>query len=528
MSSQPAVPAAFAHLTNLAADETGTFVVYATDDYFAPKENLVRGDAPVWKEGEYTDRGKWMDGWESMRKREPGHDHAILRLGVPGEIHGLLCDTTHFKGNAPQAVSIEICEAPYTITAADLHALPLVASEEAQAKLGGRAWREVLPKTDVRADFPNELKLASPSGRATHVRFHIYPDGGVGRLRVYGVAKPEPRTFWQPASIDLVAIENGGTIAAVSDQFFGPPSNLLLPGRGVNMGDGWETKRRRSPGSDWCVLKLARRAVVERIEIDTHFFKGNAPQAALVECLDEETLGSAELEARLRAPTGWDVMLEESPLVQHKRHLLEPARPRPVTHLRVHIFPHGGVNRMRVYGHAVDTPEERTRISVLSAMKSDELVTLMLSFCGSSKWADAMAAGRPFASARSLFAAADAAFWSLGTDDFLEAFRAHPRIGEQKKAESATAKSAEWSRGEQSGVAGAEADVVTRLSEGNARYFEKFGFIFICFATGRSASQMLRLLDSRLENTREQEIENAAREQLRITRLRIEKWLLGR
>jgi allantoicase len=139
----------------------------------------------------------------------------------------------------------------------------------------------------VKPDFQNVLKAKTASSRVTHVRLHIYPDGGVARLRVYGVVEAEPRTFWRRV-VDLAAVENGGTIAAVSDQFFGPPSNLLLPGRGVNMGDGWETKRRRTPGSDWCVIRLARRGVVERIELDTHFFKGNAPQATLIEALDEE------------------------------------------------------------------------------------------------------------------------------------------------------------------------------------------------------------------------------------------------
>ena len=151
----------------------------------------------------------------------------------------------------------------------------MAGSAAEQAAAGGAAWLQVLGQTDVRADFPNVLALPAATPRATHVRLRIFPDGGVARLRVYGRAIAEPRTFWQPGSIDLVALEHGGGVAAVSDQFFGPPSNLLLPGRGVNMGDGWETKRRRTPGSDWCVLRLGRRGVVQRVEIDTHFFKGN-------------------------------------------------------------------------------------------------------------------------------------------------------------------------------------------------------------------------------------------------------------
>ncbi len=510
MSSHQPVPAAFAHLTDLSSDLTGTFVLYATDDYFAEKENLLKPHAPEWREGAYTDKGKWMDGWESQRKRGEGHDFAILRLGSPGSIEGVFCDTTHFKGNAPQEVSLEIAELSDT------------ASDFSQVE-----WREVLPRTAVKPDFPNELVLSAPSARATHVRFHIYPDGGVGRLRLYGRVHATPRTFWQPGSIDLAAIGNGGSVAAVSDQFFGPPSNLLLPGRGVNMGDGWETKRRRTPGSDWCVIKLARRAVVERVELDTHFFKGNAPQATLIEALDEEAIGSAEVERRLRAPDGWQTFLERTPLVQHRCHQLEPARRQPVTHLRVHIFPHGGVNRMRVIGHALDTPSERAALGELATMDAAKARELFQSFCGQKAFSEKLAAARPFASVRAFFAAIDELFWQSSEAELCEAFAAHPRIGEQKAAASQTAQSAAWSRGEQAQVPGSDAEVLARLAELNQRYFEKFGFIFIVCATGKSAREMLLIAESRVDNPRHTEIDNAAREQLRITRLRAEKWLLS-
>ena len=503
MSHNQPIPEPFAHLTDLSSDLTGTFVHYATDDYFAEKENLLKPNPPEWREGAYTDRGKWMDGWESQRKRTPGHDHCIIRLGTPGSIEGILCDTTHFKGNAPQEVSLEIAELPDT-----------------KADFGDVEWREVIARTQVKPDFPNLLHLVTPSPRATHVRFHIYPDGGVGRLRVYGRVIPTPRLFWQPGSIDLAAIGNGGTIAAVSDQFFGPPSNLLLPGRGVNMGDGWETKRRRTPGSDWCVIKLARRSVVERVELDTHFFKGNAPQATLIEAIDSETLTETEA----RGQEGWHVWLEKTPLVQHRAHQLEPARRIPATHLRVHIFPHGGVNRMRVFGHALDTLAERTALRSLDSMDEVAAKDLFLSFCGSHGFASRLLSKRPFASVRELFERVDESFWASSEADLLEAFAAHPRIGDQAPAPHQTAQSASWSKGEQAQVEREAADVLARLKQINDAYFEKHGFIFIVFASGRSAREMLAIAEERVENERATEIENAAREQLRITRLRLEKW----
>jgi len=500
----PSAPPELKDLVDLASDSLGAFALFATDDYFAEVENLLKPTPAEWIEGKYTDKGKWMDGWESQRRRVPGHDWAVIRLGVPGFVHGIVADTTHFKGNAPQEVALEGIDAPDTSTAAELEA--------------SHGWQEVLPRTAVKPDFPNVLKLKEPSSRVTHVRLRIFPDGGVARLRVYGVVDPAPRTFWRQGSVDLGAVENGGTVVEVSDQFFGPPSNLLLPGRGVNMGDGWETKRRRTPGSDWAVIRLGRRGVLDRIELDTHFFKGNAPQAVLIECLDEEEIGAKELAARLRAPKGWDVLVTKSPLVQHRRHPLEPQRPKPVTHLRVHIFPHGGVNRLRLYGHALDTPAERERLDELNAMDDREVAKLLQSFCGSKRWAARLWEKRPYLSVRELFRLADDVWWSLEQSDWLEAFAAHPRIG-AKKAPKRESK-------EQSGMAAADAETKKRLAKLNDEYFKKNGFIFIVFASGKSAAQLLEHAEERVKNSKKVEIENAAAEQAKITRLRLEKWML--
>ena len=515
MAERPAVPEAFASLVDLAAELTGGFVLFATDDFFAGKENLLRAAAPVFLPDEYTDKGKWMDGWESQRRRTPGHDHAVIRLGLPGRVHGFVIDTTHFKGNAPEACSVDVLEAdPY---------LPL------DKVLSHPAWRELVPRTNVRPDFPNVVMAPSPSGRVTHVRLHQYPDGGVARLRVYGEVLPEPRTFWRPGSLDLGAVENGGTIAAVSDQFFGPPSNLLLPGRGVNMGDGWETKRRRTPGSDWCVVKLGRRGVLDVLEVHTHFFKGNAPQHVFVEALDEATLGEARVAALLRSSeTGrgaWEPFVDKHPLEQHRRHELEPTRRVPVTHLRVHIFPHGGVNRMRFYGRALDTEAERAKLAALHGLSDDEARTLFLSLCGARAFADQLLAARPFRSVRALFGVMEEAFWSLGEAALLEAYAAHPRLGTPKRPATQTDESARWSAREQAGTTGASDDVLDALAAKNELYFQKHGFIFICFATGKSADDMLAALEERLPRSTPDEIATAAREQWKITKRRLEVWL---
>lgn len=506
-TSRQKPPADFAHLVNLADDATGTFVLWASDEYFAEKENLVRPDAPRFDPDAYTDRGKRMDGWESQRKRGPGHDTCIIRLGTPGVVHGVVVDTTHFRGNAPTHVLIEGIEAPHTATADEL--------------LARTDWRPILEQTPVKPNMENLIHLSAPSSRATHIRLHIFPDGGVARLRVFGVVVPDDRVFWRNGVIDLAAVENGGTIAAVSDEFFGPPSNLLLPGRGVNMGDGWETARRRTPGSDWCVIKLARRGVVERIELDTHFFKGNAPQAVVVEAIDDD----APTTERLRSLGTWPVLLHRTPLVQHRRHVLEPERPMAATHLRVHIFPHGGVNRLRVFGHALDTVSEAAALARFNGLDADRVHETLLSSCGSTAWAKKMAALRPFKSVRSLLKNAERVWWGLDHEAWREAFAAHPKIGERKAAATATAQSATWSADEQAGVADAEASISERLAALNTRYEEVHGFIYIVCASGRSASELLAILEDRIDSPTPVEFDRAAREQIQITRLRLEKWL---
>jgi allantoicase len=319
----------------------------------------------------------------------------------------------------------------------------------------------------------------------------------------------------------LAAIENGGRVVEVSDQFFGPPSNMLLPGRGVHMGDGWETLRRRTPGSDWAVISLARRGIVDRIELDTHFFKGNAPQAVVIEALDELRLGANELMARLRTPKGWNVLLGKTSLVQHHRHQFTPDRPQEVTHVRVHIFPHGGVNRLRLYGNAVDTPSEQELLVRVNQLSERDSARFFEKLCGSKAFAQTATELRPYSSVRQLFHSAEQIWWNLQTQDWLEAFAAHPRIGGGKGK-----KAGSTEKREQAGVNQAGLQTKKRLSQLNDEYFKKHGFIFIIFASGKSAQTMLESLEERVKNPKRVEIENAAAEQARITRKRLEQWLL--
>jgi allantoicase len=304
---------------DLASERLGGAAVAANDEFFAPKENLVKVSKPVFLEDEYTDRGKWMDGWETRRRREPGHDWCVVRLGLPGVICGVDVNTAFFRGNFPESCSMEASE-----------------GEEGP-------WTEILPKSPLRGDAENLFPVET-NGHFTHVKLHIYPDGGVARLRVYGRVAPDPERFSRGKEIDLAALENGALVAASSDMFFGARHNLILPGPPRGMHDGWETRRRRGPGHDWAIVQLGVPGTIHRIEVDTAWFKGNAPEACSVEVLEAGDPSSAAAD--------WREVLPETPLRPDALHRFEEevrAGP-PATHARLNIFPDGGVARLRLFG----------------------------------------------------------------------------------------------------------------------------------------------------------------------------------
>jgi allantoicase len=325
----------FRQLVDLASERFGGVVLAANDDFFAPKENLLREEPPIFREGEYTERGKWMDGWETRRRREPGHDWALVRLGLAGELRGVVVDTAHFKGNFPESCSIEACEA---------------AGRPDVAQLTGshRPWTEVLTRTPLQGDCENAFTVRT-EGRTTHLRLNIFPDGGVARLRVFGVVAPDwERLARAGGLVDLASIENGGLVVAASDMFFGSRHNLILPGRGRDMSDGWETRRRRGSGHDWAVVRLGREGTIRSVEVDTIHYKGNAPGSCSIEVgraeggSDEDLAGSS---------ASWRELLPRSPLQPHTLHRFEEelADAGVATHARLNIFPDGGVSRLRLF-----------------------------------------------------------------------------------------------------------------------------------------------------------------------------------
>jgi allantoicase len=325
---------AFIELVDLAAERLGGAALLANDEFFGPKENLLRAAPAEWREGVYTERGKWMDGWETRRRRSPGHDWCIVRLGLPGTVRGVVVDTTFFRGNYPEECSLDGCAVEGTPPTEEL--------------ARDSSWREIVPMTRLQGDTRNEIPVRRDTP-VTHVRLNIFPDGGIARLRVHGEVAPDWPALLRAGDVDLAAMENGGWVVVCSDMFFGHRQNLILPGRSTHMGDGWETRRRRGPGNDWTIVRLGRPGSIRRVEIDTDHFKGNAPGACSMSWCHAPV---ASAEALASPAVKWYELLPRTDLQPHARHRFEgELRPAdPATHVRLDIYPDGGVARLRVFG----------------------------------------------------------------------------------------------------------------------------------------------------------------------------------
>lgn len=327
----------FTQLTDLAAERLGGKVLLCTDDFFAEKENLIKPGRGIFIADKYTDRGKWMDGWESRRKRTEGHDWVIVRLATTGKIMGLDIDTNHFLGNHPPHASVEAAHIPDPET-----------MEADPARLNNVEWKEILPKSPLQPGSQNFFEIIDHN-IYNHVKLHIYPDGGVARLKVYGEVSKDWSTIDRSESINLAAATNGARAILCNDMFFSHMENLIMPGRGVNMGDGWETKRNRTPGNrDWVIVRLAHKGNVEKLLIDTAHFKGNYPDSCVVEGCDI----LYKDETRLPDNVTWRTILDKTQLQADHEHFFEDEikDKGPFTHVRLSIFPDGGISRMRVWG----------------------------------------------------------------------------------------------------------------------------------------------------------------------------------
>ena len=500
--THPPAASAFWGAIDLAAAELGGEALLASDEFFAGKENLLEPGRGVFLPEEYTDRGKWMDGWESRRKRVPGHDWCIVRLGVPGRVLGFDIDTNHFLGNHPPFASVDACSAP--------DASPEQLRDDVE-------WFPLLSQVALQRGSQN-LATVTSHQTWTHVRLNIFPAGGVARFRVYG--HPVPQEL--QGRIDLAALAHGGCALACSDMFFSPMNNLLLPGRAENMGQGWETRRSRPPGRDWVSLRLGAPGRVEVIEVDTNHFKGNYPDRCAIDAL---YWPDAPPHALTRSQD-WSCIVPSTKLQGHDQRLLQVEDGGPWTHIRLRIEPDGGVSRLRVYGEptAAQPVESDPVVSALNSLDETAASEALSRCCGATRWVSAMVAARPFSSRTHLLGVAEEIWWRLEGKDWQEAFSHHPKIGaDVERLREKFAATAAWSEGEQAGVGVASDETLNKLARGNTDYESRYGWIFIVCASGKSADEMLALLGERMENDPVDEQRVAAGEQAKITRLRLEK-----
>jgi allantoicase len=324
----------FTTYPDLASRDLAGRVVSANDELFAPRQSLNMPKAAVHAVDAFGHLGKVYDGWETRRRRTAGVDWAIVRLGVPGIVHGVVVDTAFFKGNYPPFISVE---------GASVEGYP------DDALLETLEWTTLVPRSACEGDTENAYEVASDR-RWTHVRLTIHPDGGVARFRVHGEVVPDPRFL--TTTVDLLALENGGRLLDTSDAFYASPGNLILPGRARTTGEGWENARRRGPGNDWATFTLAARGEPTLVEVDTSYFIGNAPGSVRVQAADSASTGAVPLEG-----DWWDVV-PQTPVLVDTRHQFLVGTRRPATHLRLDVYPDGGLTRLRCFGE-IDEAERR-------------------------------------------------------------------------------------------------------------------------------------------------------------------------
>ncbi|MFF3411542.1 allantoicase [Streptomyces sp. NPDC002742] len=329
----------FTQYVNLADRRLGAGVIAANDEFFAQRENLLVAEAAAFDPERFGHKGKIMDGWETRRRRGASaghpwptaedHDWALVRLGAPGVIRGIVVDTAHFRGNYPQAVSVEGASVPGSPAPEELLADDV-------------KWTALVPRTPVGGHAANGFAVCVEQ-RFTHLRVNQHPDGGIARLRVYGEVVPDPRWLSVLGTFDVVALENGGQVEDASDLFYSPATNTIQPGRSRKMDDGWETRRRRDNGNDWISYRLVAQSEIRAIEIDTAYLKGNSAGWASVSVRNGGEDGEGDAGE-------WTEILPRTRLQPDTDHRFTLTAPVVGTHARVDIFPDGGISRLRLFG----------------------------------------------------------------------------------------------------------------------------------------------------------------------------------
>jgi allantoicase len=316
---------------DLAQPRLGTKVIYKTDDFFASANRIISPTKPVFKDGVFDKHGKWMDGWESRRKRTKGHDYIIIKLGKPGIIKKVDVDTSHFNGNQPSMVSIEGANSNLN-------------------KLDQLKWVPLLSKQKTKADSHHYFRVNSKKV-LTHIKFNIFPDGGVARLRLYGSILKSKKL--KNKIINLASLLHGSSVIACNNEHFGKAENILAGGKAVNMGDGWETRRRRDKGFDWLILNSLEGKEINKIEISTHHFKGNFPSYCSLQAAYLPNYRNSK--QIVNSSTKWKYLLKDAKLSANKTHTFKNnlMKKDKINFIKINIYPDGGISRFRIYGKSI-------------------------------------------------------------------------------------------------------------------------------------------------------------------------------
>ena len=328
------IDSAIKGLVNLASPKMGTKILAFSDDFFGEVTRMLNDKDPIFIEDKYDNHGKWMDGWESKRRRDGGNDWAIIKLGSAGIISKIEIDTSYFTGNFPPFFSLE---GIYSETEPDKDS----------------NWTTLIDKTSLIGDCKNNFEL-NLKETLNFIRLQIFPDGGVARIRLFGEVRYNWNQFNSGEMIELSSLKLGGSILAYNNAHYGDVSALLSDGRGKTMGDGWETRRRREPGNDWIIIKLAQKGNIEKIEIDTAHFKGNYPDRASIQATSiDKNITTKDL---IQNSDNWNIILDETKLSADNIHKykINSNSKNEATHIRLNIYPDGGVSRLRIFGTKLD------------------------------------------------------------------------------------------------------------------------------------------------------------------------------
>ena len=318
-------------LIDLAQPRLGSKVIFKTDDFFGSANRIIDSSSPVFKEGLFDKNGKWMDGWESRRKRTPGHDYLIIKLGKPGSISKVNVDTSHFNGNQPLMISIDACNSKSN-------------------NIKSFKWKNLVSKKKTKANSHHIFKTSSKSV-FTHIKLNIFPDGGVARLRLYGSISKENNYFGKK-TINLASLLDGASVIACNNEHFGKAENILAPGKAKNMGDGWETRRRRDKGFDWLILNSIDGEMIDKIEISTHHFKGNFPSHCSLQAAYIPIKKSSS--SIVSSSNNWKTLMNKTTLKANKTHTFKNTlmKKNKINFIKINIFPDGGISRFRIFGKA--------------------------------------------------------------------------------------------------------------------------------------------------------------------------------